>query len=295
MLLYILLLAAGFIIQLLMMTAWPGAIFLVCATVLNLVIGYDSRVRLKSFDIDSRWTDVDIERIYEVERLDDRITKWNTDALDISNALGVVVFLLAAAGVAVVSMLLTTLSSSMAVGIIFITDAVILILPLWFNGTRTILKQDNLRVKISIIREMELYFRTISKEGETFKPALMLARDNTGKSVPTDTRFTISFGDMPADFYGVQAQININVVQGASYPYFYCVIPAKNGFGLKEYISKIPKRNKVIIEFQNEQNAEVIVIRHTTTKNSGYHTKSNTCKSILEVALLAARLILEAK
>jgi hypothetical protein len=293
MLLYFLLIAVGFGIQLLMLTVWPGALLLVCATTLNLVIGYDSRVRLKTFDLDSNWTEVDMDRIHQVEKLDARITKWDADSLDISNAQGALMFFVSIAGIIILSLLSGAISGQFAVGVIIFTDAIILVLPLWFNGIRQILKQNNLRVKIGIVTELERFFQTAKQDGETFKPGLLLARDKTGKSVPTDTRFTIRFNDMPADFYGIQAQININLVQGSSYPYFYCVIPAKKGYGLKQYISSIPKRPKVTIEFQEDQSAEVIVIRQTTTKQSGYHTKSPICRSILEVTLIAARMILD--
>lgn len=293
MVIYLLLITFSFLIQYVMMSAWPGAIFLICATVLNLVRGYDSRVRLKAFEIDRNWTGVDMARIHEIEKLDDRMTKWDRDVLDISNALGMFMFALVAGGLFLSSMILSGIPEYYGVGMIIITDAVILLLPLWFNGIKRVLKQNNLRVKIDIIKRVEEYFRTIKNEGEDFKPALMLARDKTGKSVPKDTRFTISFDGMPSDFYGIQAQININLVQGTSYPYFYCVIPAKVGFGLREYISKIPRNKSVVIEFQQDAKAEVIVIRQYTTQTSGYHTKINACKYILAVAVNAARIILE--
>ncbi|MDQ2086589.1 hypothetical protein RBH29_09155 [Herbivorax sp. ANBcel31] len=293
MLLYLMFMSVGFAIQIIMMNAWPGAVFLICATLLNLVQGYDSRARLKAFDVDSNWTGVDMDRIHEVEKLDDRITRWNMDALDISNGLGIFSLILVGIGVYFLSGFLRTYIGYQEVGTIFITNVIILILPLWFNGIKRVLKQDNLRVKIDIVKKMEEHFQKVKKEGENFKPALMLARNEEDKSMPTDTRFTISFDDMPSDFYGIQAQINLNVVQGASYPYFYCVIPAKVGYGLEKYIDKIPKVGKVIVEFQIDKQAEVIVIRQYTTKTSGYHTKINSCKNILNVTLEAARIILK--
>lgn len=295
MILYLLLIALSFLIQYIMMSAWPGAVLLICATVLNLVRGYDSRVRLKAFETDRNWTTVDMERIHEVGKLDDKIKKWDRDILDISNASGAAIFILLAVGLFIFSIILSASPEYIDVGMIIITDVVILVLPLWFNGIRRVLKQGNLRVKIDIVKKLEEYFRTLKTEGENFKPALMLARDKTSKSMPVDTRFTISFDGMPADFYGVQAQININLVEGASYPYFYCVIPAKVGFGLREYINKIPRNDSVTIEFQEDKQAEVIVIRQYTTKTSGYHTKINSCKYILAVAVHAARMILEDK
>lgn len=290
--LYLSLVLTGFLIQLFMLSPWPGAALLVFATLLNLVRGYDSRARLKSFCTDTNWTEVDIERIRQIEKLDDKMSKWDKDILDISNSSGVLMFVLILTGLYIGSGFLNVFTGSDVVNIIT-TDVVILVLPLWFNGIRRILKQNNLRIKVGIVTKMEEFFQVMKKEGENFKPSLMLARDKSGKSLPTDTRFTITFDGMPADFYGIQAQININLVQGSSYPYFYCVIPAKPGFGLEKYVHKIYKAKNVTIEFQEDQNAEVIVIRQFTTKTSGYHTKIKDCKDILELALTNARIILE--
>jgi len=295
MIIYLLFIAFGFIIQYVMMNAWPGAIFLICATVLNLVRGYDSRARLKAFEPDTQWTTVDMGRIYEIENLEKKAKKWDRDVLDISNGLGAFVFILLILGLFILSSVLSGFYEFAEVRSILLTDTIILILPMWFNGIRRILTQNNLRIKIDIIKSVEEYFRTVKLEGEHFKPALMLARDKTGKSMPKDVRFTITFDDMPADFYGIQAQININLVQGTGYPYFYCVIPAKTGFGLREHLNKIPRDKNVIIEFQHDVQAEVIVIRQYTTQTSGYHTKPKSCRYILAVAIHAARMILKDK
>lgn len=302
--LYLVLILAGFSLQLIMMTAWPGAVFLIFATMLNLVRGYDSRPPLSLFDPDTNWTAVDMDLIHEVEKLDDRITRWNQDSLDISNATGIVSFLGAAIVIAVIAFLLGGLSDQGAVVWIFLTNAVILILPFWFNGIRRILKQDNLRVKTEIITSMEEYFKEICEEGEHFKPALMFLRTEEGKSIPSDARFTISFDDMPSDFYGIMGQININDVQGSSYPYFYCVIAVKTGFGLEAYYDRIMsclevnfvnRKHTNIGEFQKSEDAEVLVIRQATTRHSGYSTDLRASKDILEKTLLAARAILKEK
>ncbi|WP_010244327.1 hypothetical protein [Acetivibrio cellulolyticus] len=291
MMLYLLLIAAGFLFQVLMLKVWPGAVFLICATVLNLVRGYDSRVRLNAFHIDSNWTQVDMERIHQIEELDSKTTKWDKDILDISNGRGSYMFVFI---VMVIIITASLFGSSPAYGTvvkIIITDIIILILPLWFNGIRRILKQGNLGIKVDIISKMEKAFQTIKKAGENFKPALMLSRDKNGNSVPKDARFTITFDNMPADFYGIQAHVNINLIQGASYPYFYCVIAAKTGFGLEKYKSQIPVPQNVVVSFE-KGTAEVIVIRQYTTNTSGYHTKINDCSRIMDTAVKAARIIL---
>lgn len=292
MMIYLSLIAAGFLFQILMMMVWPGAVFLICATILNLVRGYDSRVRFKAFDNDSNWTSVDMKQICQIEELDKKTEKWDRDILDISNGTGILIFILTLLGLFVVSIFLGGISDYNAAGGIFIADAIILVIPMWFNGIRRVLKQGNLSIKVNIINKMEEFFQTVKKEGENFKPALMLARNKNGKSYPTDSRFTITFDNMPEGFYGIQAQININLVEGSSYPYFYCVIAAKPGYELEKHVSEIPVPKNVVINFEKDSNAEVIVIRQYTTKTSGYHTKINDCKRILEGAVVGARIIL---
>lgn len=292
MVLYVLFITAGFLLQILSLQVFPGAIFLICATILTLVRGYDSRVRVKTFYVDSNWTQVDMDRIRQIEELDEKTTKWDKDALDISNGRGFLMFVLTLFVLLLACALLNSSSYYRQTAIIFIFDTIILVLPLWFNGIRRILRQGNLRIKVGIIRQMEDFFQKIKKDGENFKPSLMLAKDKAGKSIPTDCRFTITFDNMPTDFYGIQAQINLNLVEGTSYPYFYCVIAAKPGFGLSDYIHKIFVPKSITIEFDKDKNAEVIVLRQRTTKTSGYHTKINACKSILERAMTAVRMIL---
>jgi hypothetical protein len=296
MLLYIFLILIGFLVQILMLRAWPGAVFLLFATILTLVKGYDSRVRMSTFNVDSRWTQVDMDRICQIEELDKKATNWDRDALDISNSIGCFVFILVLIGLLIMLMTFVFNPSLQLIAVIIVVDAAILILPLWFNGIRRILKQNNLGIKVDIIKQMERYFQTtIKKEGENFVPSLLLATDKSGKSVPKDCKFTITYDNMPDTFYGVQAQINLNIVEGISYPYFYCVIATEHGFGLSRYVEQIKKlvpRN-IKIEYDEDKNAEVIVIRQHTTKTSGYHTKIPTCKTILYRAVKTGRDIIQ--
>lgn len=290
--LYLSLLALGFLFQLLMMKVNPGAIFLVCATVLNLTRGYDNLVNLKAFHSDKDWTQVDMEQINRIEDIERKTKSWQSDIFDINSGKGIFMLILTIFGLVVVYLFLGASPSYSIVRGILIFDATILLLPMWFSGTRKVFKLGDLNIKVGIIKNLAVFFRTIKKDGENFKPALKLARDKNGKSVPKDSRFTITFDNMPEGFYGIQAQININKVEGSSYPYFYCVIAAKPGFGLDKYVSEIPVPGNVDINCEKDQSAEVIVIRQHTTKKSGYHTKIYDCQKILEAAVAGARVIL---
>ncbi len=67
---------------------------------------------------------------------------------------------------------------------------------------------------LDIIRMNSNKFETIKKENEEFKPSIMLAQGKNNQTVPVDARFSIAFSNAPEGIYGLQAQINLNVVQG---------------------------------------------------------------------------------
>jgi hypothetical protein len=287
----LLLLVVGFILQLYFMNPLYGIPFFLIGIGLVLVKGYDSRVRMKGFNLDPNWKTVSIQKIQEIEQLRKRNKKWDSDALDVSNPLGFSSLFLFMGLALLASWVLGELAKDRMVTIILAADIVLIMIPLWFSGMRFILKQPNLMVKIRIILFLHEVFESLKKEGEEFRPALLLSRSKEDKTIPVDARFSVSFPDSPEGFYGLQAQINLNVVQGTSYPYFYCVLASQPGFGMSRYQQKIKSSRKIICEYQEDSRAEVLVIRQYTTKKSGYHTKDRQCADILKVALEAGRLI----
>jgi hypothetical protein len=285
------LLIAGFSVQIYFMDVLYGAILLLAGIGLVLVKGYDSRMRIKGFTQDTNWNTVSIEKIQEIEQIRKQNIKWDRDALDISSWLGVLSLILIAGVALGGALVLGQLANDMRVTKILAIDIAVLMIPLWFSGKRFIMKQPNLIIKVKMILWLHEVFQHLKKEGEEFRPALMLSRGKDDKTIPDDARFSIALPDSPEGFYGLQAQINLNVVQGASYPYFYCVLAAKPGFGLSQYKEKIHLAKKVICEYQEDSRAEVLVIRQFTTRKSGYHTKERQCVDILTSALEGARLI----
>lgn len=293
--LMLILLIVGFGLQILFMHAAYGALFLLGGVVLVLTKGYDSRVRIKGFSLDPNWKTVSINKIEEIEQLRKRSRKWDIDALDISNSLGVLTLIFISGLALLAAVLLGRLVNDTRITTILVTDIAIFIVPLWFSGMRFILKQPNLAVKVKTILDLCDVFETVKREGEEFRPALMLTKDDEGKSVPIDARFSVAFPNSPEGFYGLQAQINLNLVEGASYPYFYCVLAAKPGFGLSRYKDEIRLDSRIICEYQQESKAEVLVIRQYTTRTSGYHTDDRQCARILIAALDAGRKTTEAE
>jgi hypothetical protein len=282
---------AGFAVQIYFMDALYGAPLLFIGICLVLVKGYDSRMRIKGFTLDPSWKTVEIEKIREIEKLRKKNIKWDRDVLDISSGLGVAGLIIVGGLAFIGAWILGDLANDRKVTTILAIDMGIIMIPLWFTGMKFIMKQPNLIIKVKMILWLHDAFQHLKKEGEEFRPALMLNRGESDKTVPDDARFSVAFSDSPEGFYGLQAQINLNVVQGASYPYFYCVLAAKPGFGLIKYKEKFNLAKKVICEYQEDTRAEVLVIRQYTTRKSGYHTKERQCIDILTNALEGARLI----
>jgi hypothetical protein len=291
----LILLVVGFGIQIFFMNPIYGIPFLIAGVGLILVKGYDSRVRIKGFDIDPNWMTVSMEKIQELDLLRKQSKKWDRDVLDISNPIGFFSLLFFCGLAFFIAMALGMWAEDWSITVILVSDTVIIMVPLWLSGMKFILKQPNLAIRVKIILKLYEAFGSLKQEGEEFKPGLMLARGKKDKTVPVDARFSIAFPDSPVGFYGLQAQINLNVVQGASYPYFYCVLAAIPGFGMFQYKEKIKLDDKIICEYQKDTKAEVLVIRQKTTKKSGYQTKDRICAEILRIALEGARMICQSQ
>mgnify|MGYP000923934960 CR=1 FL=1 len=290
MLMYSVCITAGFLLQIITVSAWPGAFLLILASLLIMIKGLSAKPSIEVRK--SSWTRTSMDKIRQINQIKQSINKWDKDALDISNKLGCATFILVFAVISLICVGVAVRVSGRVAGI-FIIDSIILIAPIWFNGMRIKGHQELLYIKTDIIVELEEYFEMLKKPGENFIPSMVLAKDNEGKEFPTDCRFNIVFDNAPAHFYGIQAQININSVNSTNYPYFYCVITAKKGFGLERYVKKLAIPKGIITEFSKDADAEVIVIRQRTTKTSGYHTEMNMQKTILGFSLDLARIIIE--
>ncbi len=287
-------LVSGFIIQFVFLNAWLGLPFLLAAVTLTLVKGFDSRARLKYFSLDANWTKVSMAKIQELEMLRKRNLRWDRDFLDISNPLGMFSFLFFFGGGLLLAQGLGDFVRAPRVAQIFKVDLIALFVPYWLTGMKFILKQPNLAIKIRIIKRLNWAFDEFKVSGETFQPELKLARNKDNQTIPVDARFTVSFPNQPDYFFGVQSQININLVQGKSYPYFYCVLVTKAEFDLEKYKNRISLPDKVICEYQEDQGVKVLVIRQRTTKKTGYYTRISICNAMLRSAVLGARAILSA-
>jgi hypothetical protein len=104
--------------------------------------------------------------------------------------------------------------------------------------------------------------------------------------VPIDVKFCVKIQNQHPDFLGLYGQIVINV----GYPYFYVVLVTREGYGLQEMCESYTPPDNITKEYKVEEDVEVLVIRQTTTKTSGYQTGNTKIREIfLEGLKLAGK------
>ena len=275
------LIAAGILIQFVTGVFTVGAMAVVLGNLLLLVKGYDNRVETKAFLADVSWERVDKKKFTELKQLDKSIRRWDRSALDVSNWLGAIVFVVVASALVAIAFWQTGLLRILAL------DALLLLLPHWLTGIRRILRMPGLLVRTECLEAVLARGQRRLKDHEV--TLLMLLGGET--RLPADVKFKIDIADHHEDFLGYYGQVVINEVQGTSYPYFYTVLVARTGFGLKDLFDRYKAPLDVTKEFKYQREVEVMVIRQTTTKDSGYETKPADAYKIFFEGLLQAETV----
>ncbi|WP_456374437.1 hypothetical protein [Thiolapillus sp.] len=277
--------AFGLILLGLLLQWYSGEVFagffpLVAGNALLLVRGYDNRTQFAGFSPSSQWQRVERSRLTELKDFDKKIRRWDRSFIDITNIRGVISFLL-----------LVFLLVLMYVGfrdsrhyqqlVAIPIDMAILFLPHWFTGTRRILRLPGLLIKAETL---EKALNETNPEDQGLKLDVLMLLKGEAK-LPDDIKIRIEPADAPQDFLGLYGQVVLNNVQGKSYPYFYVVLVARPGLGLKELRDRIDPPDKTVVEFREQDGVEVLVLRQFTTKRSGYLTTPDTVRKLLRFGM----------
>ncbi len=274
------LIGAGLLIQFFTLTPMPGVWLLLAGNVFLLVTGYNNCVDLGRYDPSSQWEKVPQEKLRAFKDMDRRIRSWDMSALDVSNAAGLVVFLLVAGPLGAAAFTQTGAVQILAV------DGLALLTPHWITGIRRILRLPSLIIKVETVQDVVASLGPQQLGKHEIQYLMLLQGSET--QMPADLKFKVNIEGRSKDFLGLYGQVVLNDVQGTSYPYFYVVLVAKKGFGLhKVYKAHRPGAN-ITKEFKNQDGVEVLILRQTTTKKSGYHTDAASARRILSQGLRLA-------
>lgn len=278
-------LCVGIGVQLLSMNALLGAPLVFAASLLSLVSGYTNIPA--SGQGTREWKAVGREAVERVLKLHESSRRWDQSALDITCATGVLCFIGTGAVVLLVAAFMIDYPALM---LIWLVDAALLLMPHWVTGVRRILTRPGLIIKVKALIDIAAIFDQIKADGETLQWMMELSHRAEGE-IPEDVKLMVKYARAPANFLGVQVQVALNDVQGTSYPYLYCVLLARPGFGLQNLVAN---EKEITEELQKQGDVELIVIRQRTTRTSGYHTKPKAQAEIFRRAVLRARHAIEA-
>lgn len=267
-----------------MTSFFAGCVPILFGNLLLIVKGYDNRVNTGKFSPSAAWEKVDKSKFFEVERLHRDMKTWDRSVLDISNWRG---FL----SLAVISAIIGVVFFKGAMKfddtlMIIAYDAALLLLPHWLTGIRSTLIKPNLVLKIKGFKRLLEESNRPWLAGHEVDYYMMLSGEEA--KIPDDVKIRINVKNQHKDFLGLYGQIVTNQVSGTAYPYFYVVLVARKGFGLEDVYQTYTPPEKTTKEFKTEDDVEVLVIRQTTTKTSGYHTKNKKMISILRAGVTLA-------
>jgi len=263
-LLALLLIVGGFAIQGVSGSFLAGVLPLLGGNLLLIVRGYDNRVEFGSYRPDTEWERIEPARLAELEDLDRRIRRWDQSLLDVTNVGGAVMFVLVAGILAVTAALGP--GPFRLLGL----DGLVLLLPHWVTGVRFVLRKPKLLVKVRTLLALLDGEKSRLAEHDVVALALLEGEDTR---VPVDVKIKVDLAGHHASFLGLYGQVVLNEVQGHSYPYFYVVLVARKGFRLDALTAGHQPASGITREFKRQDAVEVLVLRQTTSRTSGYHTK----------------------
>lgn len=288
---------------------WPGFWALAAGLLIGINSGYDSKPKPAGGET---WEKVTPDEYAKVKLRAEQLRKWDEDFFDGSSVSGLIGFLAAAAlCLLAYAAAADTFSFPDGSWVYFGLDAAVLIFPLWFIGTRDYLRKDRLIIKVDLLENVMEALKDPSDL--QVQPLLALKATQKGGKEPEDARLMVKLVGAPAEFYGLQVQVSVNSVQGKDYPYLYCVLIAKAGSGLLEGWEKFaaqPESSGLSglvgtllgtgltgMEYEPSRSGEVdiIVVRQTTTKTSGYATPPAAALAVVDRALGVARGLLAGK
>ena len=281
------LILAGLAIQYQMFTAFPGILIVFAGNLLLLVKGYDNRVKRGKYNHHTKWDKVGYEKLDQMEGMHKKMKDWDRSTVDITSGIGFLFFLV----------LIVTVIYFYIRGLVYYSNPysllasnlLVLLLPFWFTGAKKILTKPTLLLKIRLIKQVVYAFNEHLKNHQVEYYMLLKGKDEN--VLPEDVKFRVVFAGQNSDFLGLYAQITTNDVSGTKYPYFYVVLVAKEGFGLKQKTGNYTPPRPLIKEYTYQKDVEVMVIRQYTTRTSGYHTKGKVVSAIFGEGLKVANSI----
>jgi hypothetical protein len=235
------------------------------------------------------WAPVEDGWLSRVVELEDRGARWDVTPWDVSNKVGCAM-LVALLGAFAVGLFLAASALDEGTALRLAAAALLLFVPLWFNGIRTTWNPSELRKKGEALAVAREAAAKLAGSDFDFVPMLALREGRRGK-YPVDARLMLRPSkEDETGFLGVQIQVSLNNVQGTDYPYLYCVVLGKEAFPLPSTPARQP-RNGVDMVFERGagKGARYLVVRQHADRAGGWHTEDAHIRGLVTAALELGR------
>ena len=278
-----------------------GAILLLAASLLGIVKGYTNIPG--NLSCKKEWRAGIREELQKIVDISEKTKTWDQSILDITCVRGFLMLFLII-GILIILFIILSLTVDPQLGILVLVDSVVLLFPHWITGVRRILTNDALVVKVENLLYVYSIWDKIKDKDETMNVQIEVAKADKGE-IPTDAKLILQKSSLGSSFYGLQTQVVLNNVQGADFPYLYCVLVAKSEIKMMKKIEsdksiEPPEKPtsfwsifipipSIVTEWKNDNDMDILVMRQETSKTSGYHTDSKVEERIFRFALAKMR------
>lgn len=271
-------LIGGFLVQLDYTMQLPGLVMLLLASLLLMFKGIDRRIFKYSLSERVDWVKTTPENITQMMQITRDLKKWDKNPFEVSNSLGCLLFIL----LAVASVLMLAFNAHY----ILLLDMAALFVPMYLSGMLKVDMNPPVITKTENIFTIIPRLKSRSNDYEYSFYCLLAPIKDKKKPAPTDIKIKISPLSPPSGFLGIYGQCNLNRVGSTTYPYMYFVVVYSREFHLKEKIEKVlGSSDNITREYSETADARVLIVRQTTSRTSGYHTKPKDIIRLLDYTL----------
>jgi len=267
---------------------WPGLIPVIAAIFLTVMKSISNKPGLASPLLSEEWESVTTEEWNKIKEHYKKSLQWAHNFFTPNSVMGCLVTLLITSAYLYGSYWLYFIKFNNIFGNILFLDGGAFLASFLFSGRPIAYKPSALLVKMGAFENVLTPLQQDKHKDIAITPMLLIEKTGNKGKFPSDTRLMVKFSDAPKNFMGMQIQVSINSVGAADYPYLYNVLLAEKGFdfgkrlvrgsckGLVEGFGK-----NMTIQVEKPEEVDVLVLRQTTTKTSGYHTnKSAQCRIV---------------
>ena len=274
---------------------WLGVIPVIAAIFFTVMKSISNKPGLASTLLSEEWESVTTEEWNKIKEHYKKSLQWAHNFFTPNSVMGCLVTLLITSAYLCGSFWLY-FELDKTFGNILLLDGGAFLASFLFSGRPLAYKPSALLVKMGAFENVLTPLQQDKHKDIAITPMLLIEKTGNKGKFPSDIRLMVKFSDAPKNFMGMQIQVSINSVGATQYPYLYNVLLAEKGFDFgKRLMRGSCKRlvegfgNNMTIQVEKPEEVDVLVLRQTTTKTSGYHTNKSAQCMIVGYGLALSR------